>query len=94
MVEKGIKIKKPVKIVLGRNMRLIVPQILTLTSDALFYGRVARPEDNAWLSFKEIGLRIRQLRVLPSIMIRQKIRLDKLRSLETDTLTVEVMPRD
>ncbi len=92
--EKGIRIKKPVKIVLGRNMRLIVPQMLTLTSDVLLYGRVARPEDNVWLSFKEIGLRIPQLRVLPSIMIRQKIRLDKLRSLETDTLTVEVVPRD
>ena len=91
--EKGIKIRKPVQVELGRNMRIIVPQILTLTNDALFYGRVAKPEENVWLIFRELGLQIPQLKVLPSIMIRQKIRLDKLEGLIDSKLTIEVIPR-
>ncbi len=89
----GLLIKRPVDVVLGRNMRLAVPQRLTSTNDIVFYGRVSKPEENVWVVFKELGLKTPYLKVMPSIMVRQRIEKGRIEKLKENKLTIEVVPR-
>ena len=91
---KGIPMKKPTNVVPGRNIRFVVPQRLTLTSDAVFYGRVSQPEENVWIVFKELGIKAPSLKVVPSIMIRQKVSEECLKGLQDSELIIEVVPHE
>ncbi|MGC9182190.1 NAD(P)/FAD-dependent oxidoreductase [Thermogladius sp.] len=84
-----------VRVVKGRNVRLVVPQYLSGERDALFYARVSYPEQDVVLQVPEAGLRIPQLGVRPPEMLRFRLRAEKLKGVlgEGGRVTVEVVER-
>ncbi len=80
------------RIALGRNVRLVVPQLLTATRDTYLYIRVRRPEENVKLVIPEIGKEMKLLRVKPAEMIRIRLRRDEILNVESDRLTVSIEP--
>ncbi|MGC9122418.1 MAG: pyridine nucleotide-disulfide oxidoreductase, partial [Thermogladius sp.] len=84
-----------VRVVKGRNVRLVVPQYLSGERDALFYARVSYPEQDVILQVPEAGLRVPQLGVRPPEMLRFRLRAEKLKGVlgEGGKVTVEVVKR-
>ncbi|MFW6375796.1 MAG: NAD(P)/FAD-dependent oxidoreductase [Thermoplasmatota archaeon] len=81
--EKWIEIKK------GRNIRLVIPHLLSGENDVTIYARVKRPEPNVDLIISEIDKRIKSTSVNPGEMIRLDIPKEMLSDLN-DKLTLEV----
>ncbi|MFW6196430.1 MAG: NAD(P)/FAD-dependent oxidoreductase [Thermoplasmatota archaeon] len=81
--ETWIEIKK------GRNVRLVIPHLLSGENDVTIYARVKRPEPNVDLVISEIDERIKSISVNPGEMIRLDIRKEVLSDLN-DELTLEV----
>lgn len=82
-----------IPVVKGRNIRLVVPQVISGKKDFYLYARVAKPERDVVFNIPEISLSMRKSVVRPSEMIRIRIPkrlLDRAGSLEK--LTVQVVP--
>lgn len=75
----------------GRNVRLIVPQLVSCLQDVVFYGRVSAPEENVAIRFEEIGKIFRLPAVRPPEMFRVKVPASDLLRLRCEKLTVNVM---
>lgn len=75
----------------GRNIRLIVPQLVSGTRDVVFYGRVQHPEDDVNLRIRETGFKRRFPRVKPAEMIRIMVSAEALAASHGERLTFEVV---
>lgn len=75
----------------GRNVRFMVPQLVSGAMDVLFYGRVQHPEDNVRLLIRETGFEKRFSRVKPAEMIRIRIPAEELVKAKGERLTFEVV---
>jgi NADPH-dependent 2,4-dienoyl-CoA reductase/sulfur reductase-like enzyme len=82
---------KPV--IKGRNIRLVVPQLVSCERDVSFYGRVTKPEENVYLRIPEIRVQFSKLKVEPSEMVTFDIHKNILEKLEDSKITVAVEPR-
>jgi len=82
---------KPV--IKGRNIRLVVPQLISCERDVSFYGRVIQPEENVYLKIPEIEAQFYQLKVKPSEMLTFNIHKNILEKLKDSKITVAVEPR-
>lgn len=78
------------KVILGRNVRLAVPQVLTGLRDTYLYIRVRRPEENVRLVIQELGREVKLPKVRPSEMIRVFIGRDELAGVSDNKLTVGI----
>lgn len=76
---------------LGRNVRLAVPQYVSGSRDAIFYGRVSFPEGQAVLRIRGTGFRQALIKAVPAVMFRARVRAEVLRQAEEPVL--EVVPR-
>ncbi|MFP4051046.1 MAG: NAD(P)/FAD-dependent oxidoreductase [Thermoplasmata archaeon] len=81
--ETWIEIKK------GRNVRLVVPHLLSGDNDVTLYARVKKPEPKVDILISEIDEKIKSTSVNPGEMIRLDIRKEVLSDLN-DELTLEV----
>ncbi|MCX8171910.1 MAG: FAD-dependent oxidoreductase, partial [Candidatus Bathyarchaeota archaeon] len=79
------------RLIRGRNIRLIVPQLVSCLQDVVFYGRVNVPEEDVAIQFEEIGKIFRLPAVRPPEMFRVKISTRDLSKLRGEKLTVNVM---
>jgi len=79
------------RVILGRNVRLIVPQLVSCLQDTTFYGRVLKPEENVLLRFEEADCSFRLPIVRPSEMFRFRIPSEKLSRIHGDKLTVNII---
>ncbi len=75
----------------GRNLRLIVPQLVSGDRDVVFYSRVQHPEDNVQLAIRETGYGKRFPRVKPAEMIRIRIPAEELAKAHRGKITFEVV---
>ncbi|MEM3646960.1 MAG: NAD(P)/FAD-dependent oxidoreductase [Thermofilum sp.] len=75
----------------GRNVRLMVPQLVSGARDVVFYGRVQHPEDNARVTILETGFEKRFFRVKPAEMIRIRVPVEELAKVQGEKLTFEVV---
>ncbi|HEC96232.1 MAG TPA: FAD-dependent oxidoreductase [Euryarchaeota archaeon] len=89
---RGIVYNKSIKLLKGRNIRLVVPQYLSGDRDVTLYIRVSAPEEKVKLRLKEIGVEIPYIRVRPAEMIRIKLKKEQLENVD-DKLTLEAVPR-
>jgi len=80
-------------VVKGRNIRLVVPQLISGENEVLFYGRVARPEENVYLTAPEINFKQYHIRVTPPHMLRFKIPRRYFNDLKGDKLTLMIEPK-
>jgi len=78
-------------VVPGRNVRLIVPQLVSCLQDVVFYGRVRRPEENVLVRFEEIDRSFKLPAVRPPEMFRFKIPVKTLSKFHGERLTVNVV---
>ena len=78
------------KVVLGRNVRLAMPQLVTGLKDVYLHVRVKKPEENVRLVVRELGLEVKMPRVRPAEMIRLPIRRDRIAAIGDSKLTVSV----
>ncbi len=78
------------KVILGRNVRLAVPQVLTGLRDTYLYIRVRWPEENVRLVMRELGKEVRLPRVRPAEMIRVLVRRGELAGVGDSKLTVSI----
>lgn len=78
------------KVVLGRNVRLAMPQRVTGLKDVYLHVRVKKPEENVRLVVRELGLEVKMPRVRPAEMIRLPIRRDRIAAIGDSKLTVSV----
>lgn len=81
--ETWIEIKK------GRNVRLVVPHLLSGDNDVTLYARVKKPEPKVDILISEIDEKIKSTSVNPGEMIRLDISKEMLSDLN-DELTLEV----
>jgi len=79
------------RIVKGRNVRVAVPQLVSGERDVYLYARVAFPEVNVKMVFREIGRELSQSIVRPAEMLRLKLSAKEIAAAE-DRLTLEVVP--
>ncbi|MEM0282621.1 MAG: FAD-dependent oxidoreductase, partial [Desulfurococcaceae archaeon] len=79
----------------GRNVRLVVPQIISGEKDVIVYARVSNPEKNVYVEIPELGFRLFNYGVRPAEMIRLKLRKDMFSKIGADInkITLEVKPR-
>jgi NADPH-dependent 2,4-dienoyl-CoA reductase/sulfur reductase-like enzyme len=75
----------------GRNIRLVVPQLVSGKMSVLFYARVQYPENNVNVTIRETGFKRRLLRVKPGEMIRMKVPVEELAGLNGEKLIFEVV---
>ncbi|NHV99082.1 MAG: FAD-dependent oxidoreductase [Thaumarchaeota archaeon] len=75
----------------GRNIRLIVPQLVSGSKDVVFYSRVQYPEDNVRLTIRETGFEKRFFKVKPAEMIRIMIPAEELAKARRGKITFEVV---
>lgn len=85
----GLYSDKWIEIDKGRNIRLIVPHLLSGDEEVTLYARVKRPEPNVDLVISEIGEKIKSTSVNPGEMIRLDISRETLTQVD-DELTIEV----
>ncbi len=76
---------------LGRNVRLAIPQYVSGSRDALFYGRVSFPEDSVILRIKGTPYKLPLIKAVPAVMFRARVRAEVLREVAEPVL--EVVPR-
>lgn len=81
--EKWIEIKK------GRNIRLVVPHLLSGDNDVTLYARVKKPEPHVDIVISEIDEIVKSTSVNPGEMIRLDISKEMLNDLDGE-LTLEV----
>ncbi len=79
------------RIIRGRNVRLVVPQMVSGLQDIIFYGRVTRPEENVLIKFEEIGRAFKLRVVRPPEMFRLKISSQDFTKICDEKLTVNVI---
>lgn len=79
------------RVVLGRNVRLIVPQRVSCLQDTIFYGRVLKPEENVLVRFEEADCSFKLPIARPSEMFRFRISSEKLSKINSGKLTVNVI---
>ncbi|MEM1925306.1 MAG: FAD-dependent oxidoreductase [Desulfurococcaceae archaeon] len=79
----------------GRNVRLVVPQLISGEKDVIVYARVSNPEKNVYVEIPELGFRLFNYGVRPAEMIRLKLRKDMFSKIGADInkITLEVKPR-
>jgi len=79
----------------GRNVRLVVPQMISGEKDVIVYARVSNPEKNVYVEIPELGFRLFNYGVRPAEMIRLKLRKDMFSKIGADInkITLEVKPR-
>ncbi|MFP3872380.1 MAG: NAD(P)/FAD-dependent oxidoreductase [Candidatus Natronoplasma sp.] len=82
-VEERIEIKK------GRNIRLVVPQLLSGENDVVLYARVKRPEPDVEIAVAELDEMLKKSSVKPGEMVRVELSKELLGGLD-DELTLEV----
>jgi len=75
----------------GRNIRLIMPQLVSGTRDVVFYSRVQHPEDNVRVTIRETGFEKRFSRVKPAEMVRIRVNAEELAKVQGEKLTFEVV---
>jgi hypothetical protein len=75
----------------GRNIRLIVPQLVSGARDVVFYGRVQHPEDDVDITIRETGFKRRLRRVKPAEMIRITVPAEELAGFHGEKLIFEVV---
>lgn len=79
------------RVVLGRNVRLIVPHLISCAQDVTFYGRVGKPEENVQIQFEGIDGTFKLPIARPSEMFRFKISADDLSKLYDEKMMVNVV---
>lgn len=79
------------RLIRGRNVRLIVPQLVSCLRDVAFYGRVSVPEEDVAIRFEEIGKVFRLPAVRPPEMFRIKMSASDLSMLSGEKLTVNIV---
>lgn len=77
---------------LGRNVRLAVPQYVSGSRDAVFYGRVSFPEDSVVLRISGTPFSLPLIKAVPAVMFRARVRAEVLRAIEGEPV-LEVVPR-
>ncbi len=85
----GIPSKDWIDIERGRNVRLVVPQLITGEDQVRLYARVERPEPKVDIVVKETGEKLRSTSVNPGEMIKLDISKGQLENIENN-LTLEV----
>ena len=83
--------KNPIKIVLGKNVRLAVPQLLTGIRDTYIYIRVKKPMKNVYLYLNEIHRKIKLISIRPSEMIRIFLRKEEISRIENKILNINIL---
>ncbi|MBS7634412.1 FAD-dependent oxidoreductase [Candidatus Bathyarchaeota archaeon] len=91
LIHEGLPAFKFKRVVLGRNVRLIVPHLISCIQDVTFYGRVGKPEENVQFRFEEIGRAFKLPIARPSEMFRFKISADDLLRLRDEKIMVNVV---
>ncbi|MBS7653576.1 FAD-dependent oxidoreductase [Candidatus Bathyarchaeota archaeon] len=87
----GLAAFKFKRVILGRNVRLVVPHLISCVQDVTFYGRVGKPEENVQVRFDEIGQAFKLPIARPSEMFRFKISADDLLKLHDEKMVVNVV---
>lgn len=77
---------------LGRNVRLAIPQYVSGSRDALFYGRVSFPEDSVILRIRGTPYKLPLIKAVPAVMFRARVRAEVLRAVDGEPV-LEVVPR-
>lgn len=90
-IHEGLPALKFKRVILGRNVRLIVPHLISCVQDVSFYGRVNKPEENVQVRFEEIGRAFKLPIARPSEMFRFKIPADDLWKLDDEKIVVNVV---
>jgi NADPH-dependent 2,4-dienoyl-CoA reductase/sulfur reductase-like enzyme len=81
---------KPIKVEMGNNIKLVVPQLLSSTKDVHLFGRVTKPEKMAMLKIREIDFTKRLLSTSPAEMFKLEIKKDMLAHVDGDHITIEM----
>jgi len=79
------------RLIRGRNVRLIIPQLISYPQDVMFYGRVRTPEEDVEVRFEEVGKVFRLPAVRPPEMFRVRIPAGDLSKLSGEKLTVNIV---
>jgi len=77
-------------VIKGRNIRCVVPQLVSCQRDVSFYGRVVQPEENVYLKIPEIQAQFHHLKVKPPEMFTFNINKNKLEKLKDNKITVAI----
>ena len=77
-------------VIKGRNIRCVVPQLVSCQRDVSFYGRVVQPEENVYLKIPEIQVQFHHLKVKPPEMFTFNINKNKLEKLKDNKITVAI----
>ncbi len=91
LIHEGFPTFKFKRVVLGRNVRLIVPHLISCAQDVTFYGRVGKPEENVQVRFEEISRAFKLPIARPSEMFRFKISADDLLKMRDEKIMVNVV---
>ncbi len=91
ILEGKLPLAKLKSVVPGRNVRLIVPQLVSCLQDVVFYGRVRKPEENVLVRFEEINRFFKLPAVRPPEMFRFKIPAKDLSRIHGEKLTINIM---
>ena len=87
--EKGLEKENWIEIKKGRNIRLVVPHLLSGDNDVTLYARVKKPEPYVDIVISEIDENIKSTSVNPGEMIRLDISKEMMNDLD-DEITLEV----
>ncbi|MEM1527063.1 MAG: FAD-dependent oxidoreductase [Ignisphaera sp.] len=92
---KGLPTKSWKRIEKGRNIRLVIPHMISGEEDVVLYARVAYPERNIFIEIPEINFKQFSFGVRPAEMIRLKLEKNILSKTYTniDRITLAVKPR-
>ncbi|MEM1646146.1 MAG: FAD-dependent oxidoreductase [Ignisphaera sp.] len=92
---KGLPTKSWKRIEKGRNIRLVIPHMISGEKDVVLYARVAYPERNIFIEIPEINFKQFSFGVRPAEMIRLKLEKNTLSKTYTniDRITLAVKPR-
>jgi len=89
----GIPSENWLRVVKGRNIRLVVPHYVSGKRNVVLYARVMQPERNVYIEVPEIGYRVFTYGVRPSEMIRLKLRPEHFKRVEgLNRITLQVTP--
>ena len=83
------KTKQWITITKQRNIRLVVPQMISAQDDVYLYIRVEQPETGVNLCIPELGLSVKKKKVTPSEMIKLSLTKKQLEGI-TDTISLEI----
>ncbi|MFP4001835.1 MAG: NAD(P)/FAD-dependent oxidoreductase [Thermoplasmata archaeon] len=85
----GLPRNDMIEIKRGRNIRLVVPHLLSGNDDVTLYARVKRPEPNVDIVIPEIGEKIKSTSVNPGGMMRLEVQKEDLEKVGSE-ITIEV----